>query len=83
MKHLLFSVPMDINEQVAVIYCGVRGHLDKIDPAKVTDFEKAFVAHMRSNHQDIIDDIKATGQLTEANEAKLKDVVVSFVSTFA
>ena len=74
---------MDINEQVAVIYCGVRGHLDKIDPAKVTDFEKAFVAHMRSNHQDIIDDIKATGQLTEANEAKLKDVVVSFVSTFA
>jgi len=75
-------VPMDIDEQVAVIYCGVRGHLDRIDPSKITDFEKAFVAHIRSNHPDIVGDIKATGQLTEANEAKLKDVVINFVSTF-
>ena len=28
-------VPMPIEEQVAVIYCGVRGFLDKLDPAKV------------------------------------------------
>merc|ERR1719208_686423 len=73
-------VPMEIAEQVAVIYCGVRGYLDKIDPSKITDFERAFVAHMRANHQDIIDDIKATGQLTDDNDAKLKDVVVSFVA---
>merc|ERR1712113_1152965 len=33
-------VPMPIEEQVAVIYCGVRGFLDKIDPAKITEFEK-------------------------------------------
>merc|ERR1712079_42688 len=32
-------VPMAIEEQVAVIYCGVRGFLDKIDPAKITAFE--------------------------------------------
>lgn len=75
-------VPMDIAEQVAVIYCGVRGHIDKVDPAKVTDFEKAFLAHIRSNHQDIIDDIKATGMLTDATDAKLKDVVLSFVDSY-
>ena len=73
---------MDIAEQVAVIYCGVRGHIDRVDPAKVTDFEKAFVAHIRANHQDIIDDIKLTGQLTDTNDAKLKEVVISFVDTF-
>merc|ERR1712001_262712 len=33
-------VPKPIEDQVAVIYCGVRGFLDKIDPAKITDFEK-------------------------------------------
>jgi len=75
-------VPMEIAEQVAVIYCGVRGYLDRIDPSKITDFERAFVAHVRANHQDIIDDIKVTGQLTDANDAKLKDVVVSFVDAF-
>merc|ERR1712008_282707 len=30
--------PMPVEEQVAVIFCGVRGFLDKIDPSKITDF---------------------------------------------
>merc|ERR1712044_32707 len=38
--------PMDIAEQVACIFCGVRGHLDKIDPSKITDFEKKFLDHV-------------------------------------
>merc|ERR1711948_176519 len=29
-------VPMPIEDQVAVIYCGVRGFLDKVDPSKIT-----------------------------------------------
>jgi hypothetical protein len=41
------SVPMAIEEQVAVIYCGVRGHLDKLDPAKITAFEKEFLQHIK------------------------------------
>ncbi len=44
---ILFSVPMAIEEQVAVIYCGVRGYLDKMDPTKITSFEKEFLAHIR------------------------------------
>merc|ERR1719154_1020987 len=39
-------VPMPIEDQVAVIYCGVRGFLDKVDPARITEFEKAFVEHI-------------------------------------
>ena len=42
---------MAIEEQVAVIYAGVRGHLDKIDPSKIVKFEKAFLAHMKGQHQ--------------------------------
>jgi F-type H+-transporting ATPase subunit alpha len=42
-----FTVPMAIEEQVAVIYCGVRGHLDKMDPSKITAFEKDFLQHIR------------------------------------
>jgi len=40
-------VPMAIQEQVAVIYCGVRGYLDKIDPSKITEFESGFLEHIR------------------------------------
>merc|ERR1712130_1041844 len=28
-------VPMPIEDQVAVIYCGVRGFLDKVEPSKI------------------------------------------------
>lgn len=38
---------MAIDEQVAVIYCGVRGHLDKLDPSKITAFEKEFLEHIK------------------------------------
>lgn len=38
---------MAIEEQVAVIYCGVRGYLDKMEPTKITAFEKEFLAHIR------------------------------------
>ena len=42
-----FLVPMAIEDQVAVVYCGVRGFLDKLDPSKITKFEQEFLAHMK------------------------------------
>lgn len=45
---------MAIEEQVAVIYAGVRGHLDKMEPSKITKFEKAFLQHVLSQHQDLL-----------------------------
>jgi len=75
-------VPMDITEQVATIYAGVRGHLDKLEPAKVTAFEAAFVEHIRTAHTDLLAQISADGKLTDETEAKLKDLVISFVGGF-
>merc|ERR1711962_191049 len=75
-------VPMDITEQVATIYAGVRGHLDKLEPSKVTAFEAAFVEHIRTAHTDLLAQISADGKLTDETEAKLKDLVVSFVGGF-
>lgn len=49
---------MAIEEQVAVIYAGVRGHLDKMEPSKITKFEKAFLQHMLGQHQDLLAAIK-------------------------
>lgn len=53
-----FSAPMAIEEQVTVIYAGVRGHLDKMEPSKITKFEKAFLQHILSQHQDLLAAIK-------------------------
>lgn len=73
---------IDYSAQVAVIYCGVRGHLDKMDPSKITKFEKEFLQHIKTSEQGLLDGIAKDGQISEAADAKLKDIVQKFMSTF-
>jgi len=75
-------VPMAIEDQVAVIYCGVRGHLDKLDPSKITAFEKEFLAHIKGSHADILPTIAKDGKITDETDAKLKKIVKDFLATF-
>lgn len=76
-------VPMAIEEQVAVIYCGVRGYLDKMDPTKITAFEKEFLAHIKSSHSDLLATIAKENIISEASDAKMKKIVTDFIASFA
>lgn len=76
-------VPMAIEEQVAVIYCGVRGYLDKMDPGKITAFEREFLAHVKTNEKALLGQIASEGKISDETEAKLKNIVTSFMSTFS
>lgn len=76
-------VPMAIEEQVAVIYCGVRGFLDKMDPSKITAFEREFLAHVKTNEKALLGTIASEGQISPDTDAKLKSIVTSFMSTFS
>ncbi|KAI1240263.1 ATP synthase subunit alpha, partial [Lamprotornis superbus] len=67
-------VPMAIEEQVAVIYAGVKGHLDKLEPSKITKFESAFLAHVLSQHQSLLSTIRTEGKISDQTEAKLKEI---------
>jgi len=75
-------VPMPIEDQVAVIYCGVRGFLDKIDPSKITDFEKQFLSHIKGSHQALLDKIASDGMLTSDSDAALNKLVTEFMASF-
>merc|ERR1712039_761606 len=76
-------VPMPIEDQVAVIYCGVRGFLDKIDPAKITDFEKKFSEHIKATNKPLLDSIAKDGHLSQDSDAKLNAVVKEFMATYS
>merc|ERR1712226_329789 len=75
-------VPMPIEDQVAVIYCGVRGFLDKVDPAKITAFEAAFVEHVKGSHQGLLDQIRTDGHLSPESDAALNKIVTAFIAGF-
>merc|ERR1712222_249452 len=75
-------VPMPIEDQVAVIYCGVRGFLDKVDPSKITAFEAVFIEHVKGSHQGLLDQIRKDGTLSADSDAKLNEIVKAFIASW-
>ena len=82
MKQAQFS-PLQVEEQVCVIFAGVRGYLDKVAKNRVRDFETEFLAHLHSEHADILKAIREEKALSEANEKKLAAALDAFSKNFA
>merc|ERR1739848_973251 len=57
-------VPMKVAEQVAVLFAGVRGYLDKIDIKDVGRYEQEFRAHIKGAAPGLIDQLTADGHIT-------------------
>jgi F-type H+-transporting ATPase subunit alpha len=74
--------PLSVEEQVAVIYAGTRGYLDKIPTAQVGRFERELIAHLHGKHQGLLDQIRTTKDL-KGIEDDLKSVLAAFADTFA
>merc|ERR1712038_106165 len=81
LKQVQYS-PMDIAEQVAVIFCGVRGFLDKVEPQDFTDFEEKFTQYIKNTQSGLLDSIRKDGQISEANEAALRTMVSEQVKQY-
>ena len=75
-------VPMPIEEQVAVIYTGVRGYLDKLDPVRIGRFEREFLQHIKTSHQDLLSRIASEGRISDEVDANLKTIVTNFFASF-
>jgi len=75
-------VPMATEEQVAAVYCGVRGFLDKVDPSQITKFEEKFMEHIKATQRPLLDTIGKDGHLSEASDKALNKVVVDFMATW-
>jgi len=74
--------PMTGAEQVAQIYCGVKGYLDEIDTSKITVFADAFLKHAKTTQEDLLKAIDKDGSLSAENEAKLKDIIANYLESF-
>ncbi len=82
LKQPQFS-PLKMEEQVVVIYAGVNGYLDPIAVNRVRAFEDGLLSLVRAKNSDLLEDIRKTGDLSDASAAKLKSTVDSFARTFA
>jgi len=76
LKQPQFS-PLKTEEQVAVIFAGVHGYLDKIKVEDVAGFERDLLQRLRSENQDLLEEIRTQGKLTDEITAKLKSILDS------
>ncbi len=75
--------PMATEEQVVVIYAGVRGYLDKIAVGDVGRFEAALLSELRAKHPEILTAIASEKVVSPATEEKLKSALDAVTKSFA
>lgn len=74
--------PMAVENQVAVIYAVTNGFLDEVDIGGVGAWERGFHEHMAAMHQDVLDDVREGGELTEDVEKRLVAAIEEFNEAF-
>ncbi|WP_353644189.1 F0F1 ATP synthase subunit alpha [Mesorhizobium sp. WSM2239] len=82
LKQPQFS-PLKTEEQVAVIFAGVNGYLDKLTLPQVGKFEQGLLAHMRSEGKEVLDGIRKEKALSDDLRAQLKSHIDAYAKNFA
>ena len=72
-------VPYPVEEEVVVLFAGVRGYLDKVEIADVSRFEARLLDEVRGKGSDLLDTIRQEKDLSGETEQKL----VAFLDAFA
>ena len=75
--------PLPVEEQVAVIFSGVRGYLDKIPINRVNAFEAHLASELKANGQEILSAIRSEHAISEETETKLHAFMEGVVKSFA
>ena len=80
LKQPQFS-PLNLAEQVAVVYAGVKGLIDDVPVDKVVDFARELREYLKTNKPDFITKVMGEKQLSDESEAMLKDAIKEVTST--
>ena len=75
--------PLQVEEQVCVLYAGTRGYLDGIAVKKVQAYEKELLVHLKGQHAKFLNEIKTGKKLTDDLEDQLKTILAAFTSNFS
>jgi len=74
--------PLPVERQVAIIYAGTQGYLDDLAMPDVRPFEEGLYAHLDKDYADLMHDLRAKHELTDALEAKLKKAITGHKESF-
>merc|ERR1712176_1131370 len=77
-------MPYEPEEVVVSLFIGVKGYCDRIDVAKVQEFETAFLEHVKGAHGKILKAIVDSGyKLEEDVEKQLHEIAEDFTTGYS
>lgn len=74
--------PVAVEEQVAVIYCGVNGLLENVPIDKVSEFEKLFIQYLHAKHQADVLEVLKSGKIDDDVQTKLKNAALEIAGKY-
>jgi F-type H+-transporting ATPase subunit alpha len=74
--------PMPVAEQVASIYSGTEGYLDRIKTERVTEFLANMIDRLHAENKDLLDRINETGQLSDEDTEALGKSIAQAIDDF-
>lgn len=72
-------VPMRAEEQVCLLYAGVRGFLDKLETSEVAKFEKLFLETLKTKYNHILESIANEKVLKKEVDKELHQILTDFI----
>jgi len=80
LKQPQFS-PLNLAEQVAVVYAGVKGLIDDVPVEQVSQFTRELRDYLKTNKPEFISKVMSEKVLSDEAEAMLKEAVAEVTST--
>ena len=75
-------LPVPVEEQIAVIYCGVNGLLENVPMDKVAEFEQLLIQYLHAKHQADVLDVLKSGKIDDDVMGKLKDAAAEIAGKY-
>lgn len=73
--------PIPVEKQVILLYSLTHGYIDSVPVEDIARFEKELYDNFDSNHADLLDHIRETGELPD--ETELKSAISQFADSFS
>ena len=75
--------PMDVQDQVAVIYAATNGFMDSTEVDDIVRYERELLVFMHQRYPEVMSSIVNEKQITKDNEEALKGALSDFNDAFA
>ncbi|MEZ4666694.1 MAG: F0F1 ATP synthase subunit alpha [Anaerolineae bacterium] len=75
--------PLQLAEQVALIYAGTKGYLDNVSVDRVKEWQSGFIRAYATQFAELSNGVADKKTLDDAQESQLKDALVSFNSSWS